>query len=188
MSWKDGKHFLGRTNYVEHKVNGCDLKFYPVRVEVMFKLRRIGKPLAKALSTLFSSGDNDHGVTQRTHADGSTEVISEPPATSLAKFRSEQRADSLAEAVDALLDPKNGEVVGELIMDSLQDEFPRGNKGNPSAGGFMGEVSGAVLVDLLKGVAAANKEVLGPLAEIAPGLSLGAASEVGEAPETAGST
>lgn len=169
MSWRERKAFIGGTNYTEHTVAGETLKFFPVSVGTTFELRRLAKPLAKALSALFAPAKQDIGIIERVFEASGEEpggkiTENEPIHPELAKVRSKEREDGVASLVDALLDPKNGDVIGKVIMDCLREEFPRGRDA-PHPNEFMRELELPTLVELLKGCFKSNKEVLGPLAQ-----------------------
>ena len=179
-NWKDKKSFIGSTNYVEHEVGGEELKFFPLSVTVMFKLRRVALPLPAALSTLFAPNNTDFTVIQREFSDDGEggrgkEIITEAISPQLAALRTKERTEALEQAIGALTDEQNAEVVGAVIMDCLREDFPRGSKENPKPGEFIHELDLPCMIECLKGVAKANREVLGPLADrvqsvIAPAL------------------
>ena len=190
--WQNNKAFIGGTNYEEREVNGEALRFYPVSVGVMFKLRRIAKPLAGALSVLFTSQNSDYGVIQREFDNGkSKETSTEAIPVKLAELRTRERADAIEKLVEAVTDPKNADVIGAVVIDSLRDVFPRRGpavRDNPKPGEWLESLGADTLVLLLRGVAAANKDVIGPLGDRVQAVVLDAGLVPQPEPETAGST
>ena len=63
-TWRDKITFL-TPSYEESEVNGKMLQFYPVSYRKLMGLRRIGQPLALAISSLFSNTQNDTGSVVR---------------------------------------------------------------------------------------------------------------------------
>ena len=174
--WTDKASFIS-PRFEEHAIDGVTLRFYPVSVGLAFKLRDLAKPVAAAMAVLFADEKRDQGTVNRTipsefkNADGSvamgSEFIMEPSAPSVIEKRTDRRSKAVADAIDALTCDSSRLLLGEIIMDSLRDEFPRGSKDNPPVAEFMSQLSCTALPQLLLGVVKANKEVLGPLGEAA---------------------
>lgn len=186
--WKSKASFVGETNYTEHRVGDKDYKFYPVRVSTMFKLRRVALPLAKALAALFKPrGSFDSTIVERTltEEDGavSKEVRNEAIEPELAKIRTDERVLAISELVEAFTDETNAAILGDIIVDSLREVYDAG-KNNPPGHEVIKAISLPTLKDLLIGVAKANKEVLGPLADRAQA----EIEALGKLQETAGSS
>lgn len=163
--WKKHPSFVGGTNFEERDINGATMRFHPISAGLMFRLRRLAVPIAKALSTLFQATSFDVTVVDRTTKgpDGEgREVIQEAIDPRLAKVRTDQRADAMAELIEALSAEQNRLLVGQIITDSLREVFPRGMKSS-DVEEFMVGLEAPTLLKLLRGVAAANSEVLGPL-------------------------
>lgn len=165
MSWKDKVSFLAPT-YIEHEVGGETLKFWPVSLGVAVKLRAIGAPLAEALSILFAPTDNDATVIIREFegGDGGKEKVVEAVDPKLAEMRDKQRADALSKAIKTLSDSKNLGVIGEIIMDSMRENFPK-SEPRPPGLEVMNELPLKPLKEIIMGIVKANKDVLGPFAE-----------------------
>lgn len=164
-----GKLSCFSPNYVAHDVSGEELRFYPISVGLAFKLRTIGKPLARSLAVLFGNKDQDHGTkdTEVTNTDGSKDrqVSIEPITEGLAKIRFEQRVEAIDGIITALTDEQNAAVVGEIIMDSLADVFKKSERKEwPPVMEFINTMPLPVLGGMLMGVIKANQEVFGPLA------------------------
>jgi hypothetical protein len=84
--------------------------------------------------------------------------------------RKRHQAEAIKELTDALTDPKNLALVGGVLIDSLREVFPPGSPDNPPGGEFIKSVHAVDLPKLIKGLAAANKGVLGDFGGKATGL------------------
>jgi len=168
-SWKSHPAFLGNVQYHEHVVMGKKLKFHPITVGALFRLRRLAPPLAKALTTLFEQNAKDSTTIQRsvTEKDGSVanETVLEAINPQLAQLRSNQRAKAIQDFIEAFTDTENMNIVAEILIDSLRDLFPPGSSDNPSPEDFVNQLQASAFSEMLQGLAAANREVLGPLLE-----------------------
>lgn len=156
-------------NYVEHQVGDDMLRFWPVSVGMVFELRRIGKPLAKSLSVLFDRHNSDQGthdiLEKDEHGQDRREMTIMPIAVEMAEMRHRQRSEAIEGLIESITSPENAEVIGKVIMDSLHEVFPKGDKNNPPPAAFIKELPTTALGAMLVGVAKANKDVLGPLTE-----------------------
>ncbi len=168
-TWKE-KLSCFSPNFIEHVVNGQKLHFYPVSVGMAFKLRTIGRPLARSLTVLFGSNDNDHGTKdiqiQNDHGGHDREISISPITDGLAKIRHEQKVDAVDKLIESLTSDENAAVISDIIMDSLRDQFPPDQpNARPPASEFINEMPVPVLGGMIAGVMQANKDVFGPLTE-----------------------
>lgn len=182
-NWKDSLNF-GEPTASSHKVGGRDTDFFPVSVGMMFKLRRLAGPIAKALAILTAGSSKDTGHIYRqvgepiTDENGKpilvgqgdnvstirdTETIAEAITPDLAAFRSRERQGAVEDLLVALTEEKSLATMADIIMDSLR--MPKADR--PPASEFFGPegITTDLLPDLIAGVAKANKGVFGPLAE-----------------------
>ena len=165
-------------NYVEHSVCGKKKRFYPVSVLKAFKMRRVGKPLAQALSVLFASRKHDHSEqVEQVVTEEQTMTVTSLSAVSpeMASMRAKQQAEALAEAIDALTDDENVLVLAELIINSLREEWEEGQA--PPAKEFLSSLDTLSMRDMIWGLAKANAEVFGPFKEVFASRVAGALSE-----------
>lgn len=156
-------------NYIEHQVGEDLVRFWPVSVGMVFELRRIGKPLAKSLSVLFDRHNADQGthdvVEKDERGQDRREVTIMPIAVEMAELRHRHRADAIEELIEAIGNPDNAEAIGKILMDSMREVFPPGDKDNPPAKAVIRDIPTTALGAMLVGVTKANKDVLGPLTE-----------------------
>jgi hypothetical protein len=167
---------LFRPKYVEHEVAGEALRFYPLSLSMLWKMKTAVEPMVQAFRAL-SSGKNDvektidQGVDDQT---GERRFLSHFGAVKpdLAAMREEKIEASLRKAVDAFFEPKMRDFVGELIADSLREEFTRKEArdqqvvrtfvdGNDETPGLDFVTLGQMVVGLAK----ANEGVFGPFAK-----------------------
>lgn len=154
-----------------HEVGGDTYNFWPVSLRVLFKLRCVATPLAKSLSTLFSVRERDtitesHDWTDvETGERGSTTKLL-PASTELSEALHKRRTAAIEELVIALTERSNLLIVGEIIMDSMREDFPR-NPSKEQIAAFVDDegMNVPTISALLVGVAKANKKVFGPLAD-----------------------
>jgi hypothetical protein len=189
MTWQE-KIGCFSPNYITEKVMGVEQHFYPVSVGLMFKLRTIGKPLARSLAFLFGKNDNDVGsksifLSREEGLSPDQEITSEPISEGLAKLRLEQKESAIEGIIASLTDETHLEVVGKIIMDSMRDVFPKEEKSDrPPAKEFIDTLPLPALTCCLIGVAKANKGVFGPLAEQVTEAITASVARIGKANET----
>jgi len=175
-------------NFVEHEVGNQTLHFYPISVGMAFKLRVIGRPLAKSLSVLFGNKDQDHGTKDVTvhneYGSEDRQIIIEPITEGLAKIRHAQRTESVEKLVEALTDDKNAAVVGEILMDSLREVFTKNQPDRPPPSEFMRMMPLPVLGNMIMGLVKANKEVFGPLTDQVAAAASAAVNKIGAGVKT----
>lgn len=185
-TWKE-KLSCFSPNFIVHEVGDQELHFYPISVGLAFKLRVIGKPLAKSLSVLFGNKDQDHGTKDITvhneYGSEDRQIIIEPITEGLAKMRHDQRTESIERLVESLTDDKNAAVVGEIIMDSLREVFVKGEP-KPAPSEFITGLPLPAMGAMIMGLVKANKEVFGPLTEQVAAAASAAVSRIGAGVKT----
>jgi len=161
-----------KPKYVESEVNGEKLRFFPISMRLLFRLRDIGKSLAKAIASIFNRDEDHVGSTTRNVTEGEqvmqvTEIEAISPE--LAELREKKRVEAITDVVDTLTDPQSGDVVAEIIMDSLRENFDR-NPSPQQIEEFRNALDAESLVQLMAGVGAANKKLFDPLLKKVPEL------------------
>ena len=168
MSFADKFRLLSPLS-VDREIHGQQVTFYTCSVRTCAKLSGVLSKLAGHFTTLIgANSDRDQGKTEEDYQTEAGEIISktivEPINPDLAQLRADQKERAVAGAIEALFSTKNRAAIGELLMDSMKDEFPRGKK--PPAEecqGFIDEMDVPTLIEFLKGLAAANAKVFGDL-------------------------
>ena len=152
---------------VEHIIDGQTYKFWPVSTKMLFQLRTLAKPVAKAIGTLLTSTQNDFGketVEVRAPDDGyQIRTTLQPIPADLAKTRHEQRTAALDGLVEGLMNEASSLALALLVMDSMRDQYPRSEVTPAGAQKFIAETPATAMVEMLAGVGAANKKLFDPL-------------------------
>lgn len=152
---------------VEHIIDGQSYKFWPVSTKMLFQLRSMAKPIAKAIGTLLSTTQNDYAkeTVEVTAPDGGYQQRTTLQAISadLAKARHAQRTEALEALVDGMMNDANAITLALLIMDSMRDNYQRSEVTPAGAQKFLSEVPAPAMVEMLAGVGAANKKLFDPL-------------------------
>lgn len=150
---------------VEHEVAGASHKFFPVTTRVLFQLRGLAKPLARALSSLLTSRQQDVATesvdvtsTEGRQLRTTIQAIDEK----LARARQEQRDRALTEIIDQVMADSSASMIALLVMDSMRDAFPKPHTPAMQQQ-FVDQISGQTLVEMLVGVGKANKKLFDPL-------------------------
>jgi len=152
--------------FINHRVGEQDIKFYPVSLGMMFKLKAIATPIARSITTLFSKKDEDTTRRIVSLKSGDSETHIGAVSTELATFRDTQQVEAIGKLVETLTDAETLKVLGEIVMDSMRELFPPGSKKDwPPAAEFCNTVPLPAFGQMLVGVCQANKDVLGPLGE-----------------------
>lgn len=152
--------------FVEVDVGDGKRKFYPLSIRTAFRLRAVGKPLARAFASLFSGVGQETGRVKRVRSDGGSferEVVHTAIDPKLAEVKLAARERTMNDLIDAITDPANGEVLAAVVMDSMRDDYPR-KPSKADIDAFIDRTSIVQAKALLLGVAEANKDVFGPLA------------------------
>jgi hypothetical protein len=167
-NWKDKLPFLDAAEPVSKSIQGEPVNFYPISAGKIFKLKGLAKPIGKILASI--GGGKDDTIGSETTRFAGTD---NDPAGETIKIQAinpvleQQRADrkqkAVSELIDALTDDSNIGIVGEILIDSMRDVFPRGDKDNPPGRQFIVSLDLPILAEMVAGVLAANKEIFGPL-------------------------
>lgn len=152
---------------IEHEVSGQIVKFWPISVGLVFRLRGLAKPLARSVAALFTNADNDTSVeeiSQGTHRKISKSAIS----SELAKLRFEQRQVAVEQLTEGLLNDASAKVLAEVCIDSMREAFIK--KETPVEK-FLAEIPAPAFMEMLSGVAKANKKLFDPLKKAVEGMA-----------------
>lgn len=166
-SWRDSLSFLDQEK-VTHEVCGKQLVFYPVSLGKIIALRDVAKKMGTAVSVLFDSKGND---TSSREMEGPSDdgkgkyrqMHVEAISPELLRARLDARNRAIETLIDAVTSRENTDAIGALIMDSLRDVFPINSPNNPPPVEFIASTPAAAIIQMLVGVAKANKGMFGPL-------------------------
>ena len=148
-----------------HSVQGVPVKFYPMSLGLAFKLKAIAQPLSKLFAILLRTDKNDAGTKIRLfnneHGNPDSEQIGEAISPELASVRHQQTSQAIDEFFQSITSDTAKEVLALICMDSMREVFPPQNR--LSVEDFSAKIHVPQLVEILAGVAKANKGVFGPL-------------------------
>jgi len=154
------------------EVNGEERHFYAASYGTSMKLKELAKPVVAAIATLLSDNPSDVGLIKNEVLTETSELETntayQPIAPELARLRSQERGEAFNKLCDALFLEGNRVVLCELIVDSLQEEFPERKKGmvrGEDIEWLQENCDLPTFMAMLKGVAFANANTFGPLAQ-----------------------
>lgn len=160
---------------VDQEVNGQQMRFYPVSLRLAFRMRSFLAPIAKALTVLLPNEQDDTRLTGYENRSVKQADGTEMQTTEVGAIRPEilqqinsRRERAIEDLVMAVTSEENANLIAELIMDSLRDDFPR--KPSPSQiQEFREEMDIDSLLQALAGFGKANKKIFDPfLDKVAP--------------------
>lgn len=154
--------------YVEREITGQTYRFYPNSVRVAARLSDLISELIGNFSVLMHNTDRDAGSKHEEIKDPSGGTISttqiDAVSPEVLQLRVAQREKASRAALSALLNPKYRLLVGELLMDSMRDDFTRGAAASADdAQDLVDSMEVPVLMEFIKGLVAANSKVFGDL-------------------------
>lgn len=155
---------------VVHQVLGRDLKFYPISVWTVFRLKGISKTIAKTIATLFEGGDGLRSSdSKETVEGGATGAYQrhrklDAVAPNIFELRHTHKQVAIDDLVDTLMQEQNCFLLADLIIDSLRDEAKelRGMATDQKRK-WLEEMGVDALMECLIGMSKANKAVFDPL-------------------------
>lgn len=166
-------------NYVERDVLGTKIRFYPVTVGTVLRIKGLAGPVSQALSVLFQPRGKDAGTSFKTYGDAirdengkpiriegekgadsylmNTETVSEAVPADIARMRSDERASAIGIICEAILSENNSKDLVGIILNSMKRDIPTKE--------FLDTVPVDAMPGIVQGVIEANKGVFGPLAK-----------------------
>lgn len=160
---------LFKPKHVVHQVGDNELKFYPVSLTMLWRLRTFFEPVIEALRVL-TGGKNDveRTVDQGVDEEGNKRTITHMGAIApdVARLREERSDQAWSKALDCIFGDECRKLLGELFADSLRDEFTREEAHDADVGDeVMKSLDLATTVAMVNGLLKANTRVFGPFAE-----------------------
>jgi hypothetical protein len=161
--------------FIEKEINGSTLRFYAIPLAILFRLTDGAAPILSNLMPLFQDTSKDAGRTHKTfnteegEGGGASEYL--PISVDLARYRDNRLQSTIEAALKALSAEPTRALLGEVIMSSLRDVFPRtkGALTPESVKEFINnpDLDVTTTVALFTGTMEASKGMLGPLGETA---------------------
>lgn len=156
----------------ESKVGTKDVKFYPLSVPMVFRLKVVAKPLLAALSDLMTTSDRLVGVTHRDVRDGPNSALVESIQTAMtpeaARYTEDRRRQAIEELVEGLLDEKNKLTFAELIFDSVREFQEDGPPTLEEKQSFIDGLKLPQAIEFMVGIIKTNKKVFAPFLTTLP--------------------
>lgn len=148
---------------IETESGPQDFRFYPPRMRMLLsgRMREIVEPITQALGTLFAKTSQDASRQQEVSADGKVTTFVQGLNPEVIALRETQRSEALARALRAVLEDNTRYQIGELLADSLREDFSE-NEGERAkeARKFMDEMDLPTLIEFVKGYFKALAPVL----------------------------
>ncbi len=154
---------------VDREINGKTATFYTCSVRTCARLQGFLTTMAGHLSVLIGGNSANSQATvsedwQDTDGAMVQKITTQAINPDLDELRTNRRQRAVEGAISACFDEKNRAAVGELLMDSLKDNFPRGVKRpKEECLAFVDEMDPPTLAQFLQGLAMANAKVFGDL-------------------------
>lgn len=167
--------YTGEVGSEDHKPvreGGKEITFYPLPVGVILKLKNTFKEAAPFLAMCFTDYSRDveidttSGVKETT--DGTfpvTNTVTKAVSPSAASFRFQQKERSIESLIDTLFSESTKDLLSEIICASASDAFSEEDKST-----LLDNTPTPIFIELLIGVAEANKGAFGGLGEFLPRL------------------
>lgn len=187
MSWKQRVKTFQERRAVTHTIDGMgELRFYPNRISQLQQLKGVSETVMKCMGTLFSDNRGDADAVTETGTDETGFQIQKTRvsavSTEVLEYRAKQQRVAIEELF-SLLDRRSMMLLGEMLMDSLRDEFTYARQRAPQdveeflfgAGEEAGEAAMdlPLFVGLMQGWIKANSKVFGDMGEKLVGLVKG---------------
>lgn len=153
---------------VDREINGKTVTFHTCSVRTCARLSSFISKMAGHLSVLMTSENRDQGKVEEDYQTKEGEIIQktivDPINPDLAELRVAKRKKAVEEAFSELMSEPNRALIGDLLMDSLKENFPRGEK-RPADEclEFVDSMDVPTFIQFLIGLAAANAKVFGDL-------------------------
>lgn len=140
-----------------------DFRFYPPRMRMLIsgRMKEIIEPLTSAMAVLFSSTGQDASRQQEVESDGRVTTFVQGLSPEVIELRERKRREAIERAMGVLLNDSTRYQIGELLADSMRDEFSdKESERAKEARQFMDEVDFPTIVSLIRGYLKALAPIL----------------------------
>jgi len=187
--WRETIASMYEAPTVTAEVGGTEIRFWPISLSMLGRLRSIGRPLAQSIGIILGGGQNDVrqemvqsddtavDSVEDTDDDGNTvmrKVLTGVRGThtsrhaisvELARFRADQKERAIDKLVEAISSEENQLLIAQLIFDSCREVFPR-KPTDIELKEFVNDSANLVMVgQFIAGILKANAQTLGKLGE-----------------------
>lgn len=171
MSFRDSIPFL-QPRKCTYKVNGVDVTIYALPVSIIYELKTVVRPLARAITILSDANANDVGRQFINFKDNSGDDLETTGQTNqdaisipLAELRERQKNQAIDNIVDAITSDANRHLLGKLLCTSIKDCFDEYPIPNDDITEFMDTIDIGSMVELCEGIFKINSGAFSPLWE-----------------------
>ncbi len=151
------------THTVDSDNGPLEFKFYPPRMRMLLsgRMHEILEPLCAAASTIFSDTSRDVSRQQEVDKDGLVTTFVQALNPEVIALRAEKRVTALKDALAAIVDDATRYQIGELLADSLRDDFSDDElERRKEVRKFMDEIDLPTLSQFMSGYFKALKPIL----------------------------
>lgn len=152
------------------KVNGVDTTIHALPMTIIYELKGVVRPLARAIATLTESYPNDtrkqviqfndkSGDEYETTGQTNVDAIS----VELAELREKQKTLAIDQIIDAVTLDANRMLLGKVVCSSVRDGFDLYPIPNDDIQEFMDTVDIGTMIELIEGIFKANASIFAPL-------------------------
>lgn len=163
---------------IRHKINGVEVNIYALPVNMVYELKTVVKPLARAITTLTDNKVNDVGRQIIQFKDDSSsnkkdeediqvsaQTNVEPLSIQMAELREKQTNLAIDQLVEAITCDTNRLLLGKILVVSLKDQFPGKDILNDDATDLINSIDIGSMVELAEGIIKVNSGAFLPLWE-----------------------
>lgn len=190
MSWNQRVKTFQESKKVVKEIKGLGtFAFYPNRISQLQQLRGLSAVVMKCMGNLFADNRGDADAVTETGSDEDGFQIQKTTvaavSTEVLRYRAEQQRAAIEELF-SLVDRRNLMLLGEMLMDSMREEFQYSRQRSPQevesflfgdlneeTGEIEGGLDTTLLVSLMQGWIQANSKVFGSMGEKMVGLVKG---------------
>ena len=161
---------FGKVTPHKQKIADKELSFYPISPKLLKELKALSIPVSEALASLMMKPETMSGIEQENYTNtkgGEVVQKTNSPALSVdaALFIHQRRRDAMKVMMEFFCEEMNHKILAKVIMNSLKDDFPDRNPQPAELERFLEHCDLKTLIELIKGVVSAHKDLLGPFIE-----------------------
>lgn len=161
---------FGKVTPHKQKIGDKELSFYPISPKLLKELKALSIPVSEAIASIMMKPETMAGIEQESYTNTkSAEVVNKTNSPALSVdaglFIHQRRRDAMRVIMEFFCDEVNHQLLAKIIMNSLKDDFPNRNPPPKELEAFLEACDLKSLVELIKGVVSAHKDLLGPFIE-----------------------